>query len=88
MALEIISNIKRYFNNDHKFNSASGRTMPGRSKTLGPDFMRGAGSSRKVDNGYVSSPDNGGPDINSIRLTSRFSAVPETNYHGRYPIIF
>ena len=33
---------------------------------------------------YVSSPDTGGPDLSSIRLTSRFSAVPETNYHGKY----
>ena len=32
----------------------------------------------------MSSPDTGGPDLSSIRLTSRFSAVPETNYHGKY----
>lgn len=57
--------------------------MPARSKTLGPGFMRGTGGA-KAGSGYVSSPDAGGPDINTIRLTSRFSAIPETNYHGDY----
>ena len=61
--------------------------MPARSKTLGPGFMRGAGGGKSgagsSGSGYVSSPDNGGPDINTIRLTSRFSAIPETNYHGK-----
>ena len=57
----------------------SGRSMPARSKTLGPGFMRGAGKR----SGYVSSPDSGGPDLPSMRLTSRFSAIPEGNYHGK-----
>ena len=55
--------------------------MPARSKTLGPGFMRGSGGA-KAGSGYVSSPDAGGPDLSTIRLTSRFSAIPETNYHG------
>ena len=65
--------------------------MPARSKTLGPGFMRGrneSSGSSKSSSGYVSSPDNGGPDINTIRLTSRFSAIPETNYHGKLHILF
>ena len=58
-----------------------GRSMPARSKTLGPGFMRGAAGGKR--SGYVSSPDSGGPDLPSMRLTSRFSAIPEGNYHGK-----
>ena len=57
--------------------------MPARSKTLGPGFMRGSGGT-KAGSGYVSSPDAGGPDLSTIRITSRFSAIPETNYHGEF----
>ena len=57
--------------------------MPARSKTLGPGFMRGSGGA-KAGSGYVSSPDAGGPDLSTIRITSRFSAIPETNYHGEF----
>jgi len=58
------------------------RTMPARSKTLGPGFMRGSGGSNKVQSGYASSPDGGGPDFSSIRVSSRFSSIPEGTYPG------
>ena len=62
--------------------------MPARSKTLGPGFMRGSGGT-KAGSGYVSSPDAGGPDLSTIRITSRFSAIPETNYHGELtPVLY
>ena len=57
---------------------SGGRTMPGRSKTLGPGFMRGPAK----QSGYASSPDGGGPDLTSVRLASRFSAIPEGSYPG------
>ena len=62
--------------------------MPARSKTLGPGFMRGSGGSNKVQSGYASSPDGGGPDLSSIRVSSRFSSIPEGTYPGRNSWLF
>ena len=65
---------------------------PGHVATiLSPDWSRGwvawSGELWLVESHnthlwLVSSPDSG-PDLATMRLTSRFSAIPETNYHGR-----
>ena len=68
--------------------SGGSRTMPGRSKTLGPGFMRSSGGSNKIQSGYASSPDGGGPDFSSMRVSSRFSSIPEGSYPGMYKVQF
>ena len=56
--------------------------------TLGPGFMRGSGGSNKVQSGYASSPDGGGPDFSSMRVSSRFSSIPEGSYPGTHSSLF